>query len=103
MGGPNVGSSSCNTLVLQQHPEQYNYINNYDNGELVAGFYPEIEIEIEDSEEWNWDFYYAYRYTTNTYWVCQFYRRYLYNPASGMYDISTDEIDDIEWSDTGHQ
>lgn len=101
MAGPDVGSCSCNTLVVQQHPEQYNYINNYDNGALYAGFYP--EIDSEDSAEWNWDFYYEYRCTTNTYWICQFYRRYLYNIESDRCDIRTDEIDNVEWSDTGHQ
>ena len=52
MAGPDVGSCSCNTLVVQQHPEQYNYI---DNGALNAGFYQ--EIEIEDSAEWTPTYY----------------------------------------------
>jgi len=101
MAGPDVGSCSCNTLVVQQHPEEH--LNYIDNGALVAGFYPEIEIEDHILEDWDWDFYYEYRCTTNTYWICQFYRRYLYNVESDRCDISTDDIDSVEWSDTGYQ
>ena len=80
---------------------RHHHTNIILNDIAAAGVYPEIEnLQLE---EWNWDFYYEYNYDTNTYWVCQFYRLYLYNVNNQLYDIATDEVNGVEWTDTYQQ